>query len=82
VIADVVHPTQRASATGIYRFWRDAGYVAGALFAGAIADRLDARWAIEAVAAVTLASAIVVLLCLPETHPAGRALRERARGIR
>ncbi|HEV8670861.1 MAG TPA: MFS transporter [Candidatus Limnocylindria bacterium] len=68
VIADVVHPSHRATATGIYRFWRDAGYVAGALLAGAIADRLGARWAIEAVAALTLASAIIVLLRLPETH--------------
>jgi MFS family permease len=68
VIADVVHPSHRATATGIYRFWRDAGYVAGALLAGAIADRLGARWAIEAVAALTLASAITVLLRLPETH--------------
>jgi MFS family permease len=33
VIADLVHPSHRATATGIYRFWRDAGYVAGALLA-------------------------------------------------
>ena len=72
VIGDVVHPSRRASATGIYRFWRDAGYVAGALFAGVIADRLGARWAIEAVAALTFASAIIVLLRLPETHRTGR----------
>ena len=73
VIADVVHPSHRASATGIYRFWRDAGYVAGGLFVGAIADLMGARWAIEAVAALTLASAIIVLLRLPETHRTSRA---------
>lgn len=72
VIADVVHPSRRASATGVYRFWRDAGYVAGALFAGMIADRLDASWAIEGVAALTLASGIIVLLRLPETRPTRR----------
>ena len=72
VIADVVHPSHRASATGVYRFWRDAGYVAGALFAGTIADRLDARWAIEGVAALTLASAMIVVLRLPETRPTRR----------
>jgi MFS family permease len=75
VIADVVHPSHRASATGIYRFWRDTGYVAGALLAGVIADRLDVRWAIEVVAVVTLASAIIVLLRLPETHPTRRRTR-------
>jgi len=74
VIADVVHPSQRASATGIYRFWRDAGYVAGALLAGAIADRLDTGWAVEVVAALTCASAIIVLLRLPETHLTGRCM--------
>jgi MFS family permease len=68
VISDVVHPSQRASATGVYRFWRDAGYVFGALLAGTLADRLGVGWAIEVVAALTLASGIVVLFRLPETH--------------
>jgi MFS family permease len=68
VVADVVHPSQRASATGVYRFWRDAGYVVGALLAGTLADRLGVGWAIEVVAALTLASGIVVLFRLPETH--------------
>lgn len=68
VVSDVVHPIQRASAIGVYRFWRDAGYLLGALLAGTIADRLGIEWAIEVVAALTLASAIVVLVRLPETH--------------
>jgi MFS family permease len=65
---DVVHPSERASATGAYRFWRDAGYLFGALLAGALADRLGVPWAIEVVAALTLASGIVVIARLPETH--------------
>jgi MFS family permease len=69
VVSDVVHPAQRASATGVYRFWRDAGYLFSALLAGTIADRLGVDWAIEVVAALTLASGIVVLIRLPETHP-------------
>lgn len=68
VISDVVHPNERASATGVYRFWRDAGYLCGALLAGTLADRLDVAWAIEVVAALTLASGIVVIALLPETH--------------
>ncbi len=75
VVSDVVHPSQRASATGVYRFWRDTGYVFGALLAGTLADRLGVAWAIEVVAALTLASGLVVLVRLPETHRAGSPKR-------
>lgn len=73
VVSDVVHPSQRASATGVYRFWRDAGYVVGALLAGALADGLGVEWAIEVVAVLTLASGIVILVRLPETHRVRRS---------
>jgi len=33
-IGDVGHPSWRASSVGVYRLWRDGGYVAGALAAG------------------------------------------------
>ncbi|MFC7460616.1 MFS transporter [Hydrogenophaga defluvii] len=33
-VADIAHPTWRASAIGIYRFWRDLGYGVGALGLG------------------------------------------------
>ena len=32
-VGDVAHPSWRATAVGVYRLWRDAGYVAGALLA-------------------------------------------------
>ncbi|HZP58263.1 MAG TPA: MFS transporter, partial [Dehalococcoidia bacterium] len=35
---DAVHPRERATALGVYRFWRDAGAIAGALLAGVLAD--------------------------------------------
>jgi MFS family permease len=69
VVSDVAHPSWRATATGIYRFWRDAGYVIGALIAGFVADRLGLNWAIGVVAALTFASGLVVLGRLPETRP-------------
>lgn len=75
VVSDVVPPDHRASATGVYRFWRDMGYVFGALLAGTISDRLGIQWAIEVVAALTLASGIVVLVRLPETHRLHRSPR-------
>lgn len=36
-VADISHPNWRASAIGIYRFWRDLGYAVGALGLGAAA---------------------------------------------
>lgn len=36
-VADIAHPNWRASAIGIYRFWRDLGYGLGALGLGAAA---------------------------------------------
>jgi predicted MFS family arabinose efflux permease len=71
VIGDVAHPAWRASAVGVYRLWRDAGFAVGALFAGMIADRFGMPAAIWAVAALTGASGIVVLVRMYETHPAG-----------
>jgi MFS family permease len=73
VVSDVAHPQWRATATGVYRFWRDAGYVIGALGAGVVADRLGLNWAIGVVAALTFASGLVVLGRLPETRPARAA---------
>jgi MFS family permease len=68
-IGDVAHPGWRASAVGVYRLWRDSGYVAGALLAGAAADWLGMEWAIGLVAGVTLASGLVVRVAMHETLP-------------
>ena len=71
VIGDVAHPTWRATAVGVYRLWRDAGFAVGALLAGVIADRLGMPAAIWVVAVVTVASGLIVLIRMYETHPAG-----------
>jgi MFS family permease len=73
VVSDVAHPQWRATATGVYRFWRDAGYVIGALVAGIVADRLGLSWAVGVVAALTLASGLVTLGRLPETRAPGES---------
>jgi MFS family permease len=69
VIGDVAHPTWRAGAVGTYRLWRDSGYAAGALAAGLMADALGAPFAIAAVAALTFASGLSVLMRMKETRP-------------
>lgn len=58
-IGDAAHPEERASSLGVYRFWRDAGAMAGALAAGALADMFGFQAAIQVVAALTVASGIV-----------------------
>ncbi len=77
-VSDVAHPEWRASAVGVYRLWRDAGYAVGALLAGLLADRFGQSWSIGVVAALTLASGVVAALLMAETLP-GRARREAPR---
>lgn len=76
-IGDVAHPSWRASAMGTYRLWRDLGYALGALLAGGVADALGVGAAVWLVAALTLASGLVVAARMRETSRghAGGSLR-------
>ena len=62
VVADASHPSWRASAVGVYRFWRDSGYVVGAVIAGLVADRFGLMASVWVVAALTAASGLVAAL--------------------
>ena len=76
-VGDVAHPAWRASAVGVYRFWRDSGYAMGALLAGALADLFGIAWSIGAVALLTFGSGVMVLVRMPETlRPIRRASPE------
>src|SRR5207244_12286901 len=55
-VSDSVEPRERAQAVGVYRFWRDSGFVAGALAAGLGADWAGNGPTIAAVAVATGAS--------------------------
>lgn len=59
-VTDVTDPGWRASAMGVYRFWRDSGYAFGALLAGVFADLLGVGWAMGLVALVPLIAAWTV----------------------
>ena len=61
-IGDAVPAVDRATALGVYRFWRDAGFIAGAILAGALADLFGFIVAIQFVAALTVASGIVAMI--------------------
>jgi MFS family permease len=64
-ISDAVSPVARAATVGVYRFWRDMGYVAGGLIAGLAADAIGYGGAIAVVAALTAASGAFVLVDMP-----------------
>jgi MFS family permease len=81
-ISDAVSPVARAPMVGVYRFWRDMGYVAGGVIAGTVADAVGFGGAIGVVAALTAASGLWVALDLPsvrERHSSvGGELHQRA----
>jgi MFS family permease len=68
-IGDVAAAAWRSSAVGVYRLWRDLGYVVGALVAGLAADALGYAGAIWLVAALTASSGLVVAVRMTETLP-------------
>lgn len=70
VVADVAPPRQRGSVVGVYRFWRDLGFAAGAIVVGLLTDGFGASAAILVVAAVTAGSGLIVALRMGETRPA------------
>jgi MFS family permease len=69
-VADVADPSWRGAAVGVYRLWRDLGFAVGAILAGVAADAFGIPAAIAAVAALTGASGLVVLVRMRETRPA------------
>jgi MFS family permease len=74
-MSDAVSPVARAPVIGIYRFWRDMGYVFGGLIAGGVADALGYGGAVGVVAGLTAASGLWVLIDMPRDRRL--AARER-----
>jgi MFS family permease len=67
-ISDIAHPKWRATSLGVYRFWRDLGFVFGAIGVGFLADLFGITTAIQSVAWIALASGVFVFLVMRETH--------------
>jgi MFS family permease len=68
-VSDAAHPAWRASALGVYRFWRDAGYAVGALIGGVTAALASLDAAIGVAAVLTAASGLLAWAFMTETHP-------------
>ena len=66
-ISDNAHPSWRATSLGVYRFWRDIGFVFGAIGIGFISDLFNMFIAIQVVAWIGLFSGIVVIFLMKET---------------
>jgi MFS family permease len=75
-ISDIANPQWRATSLGVYRFWRDLGFVFGAVGISFIADTFDLNIAIQTVAWISLGSGIFVLLVMKETRTSINTVRK------
>jgi MFS family permease len=66
-VSDVAHPTWRATSIGVYRLWRDGGYVIGALVVGLLADAVGTDGSVAGVALLTAASGLLALFLMRES---------------
>ena len=62
VVAENTHPTQRAQSLSIFRFWRDSGYVAGALLSGILSEAFGLIPALVIIAAITAFAGLIAQL--------------------
>jgi MFS family permease len=68
-ISDIAHPKWRATSLGVYRFWRDLGFVFGAIGIGYLADLFGSiNIAIQIVAWISIASGVFILFLMKETR--------------
>ena len=70
-VSDIARPSWRGVAIGVYRLWRDLGYVVGALLAGILADIFSIPVAISAIGALTIASGFVVAVRFRQPRKTG-----------
>ena len=69
LVSDVAPPTWRASALGVYRFWRDSGFAFGALGAGLVADAFGVASALAVVVILAGIASAAVALRVKELRP-------------
>lgn len=59
-IADYTNPGQRAESIGVFRLWRDSGYVFGALLSGILADAFGLEIAVINIGVLTVLSGMII----------------------
>lgn len=60
-IAEDTNPQQRAKSLGVFRFWRDLGYVIGALLTGIFTDLFNIDFSIAFIGILTIFSSIIII---------------------
>jgi MFS family permease len=60
-IAEDTNPQQRAKSLGVFRFWRDMGYVIGALLTGVFTDLFSMEFSIAFIGVLTILSSFVII---------------------
>jgi len=68
-IAEDTNPQQRAKSLGVFRFWRDLGYVIGALLTGVFTDLFSMEFSIYFIGILTILSSVVIIYrmyCKPQ----------------
>jgi len=74
-IAENTNPQQRAKSLGVFRFWRDLGYVIGALLTGVFTDFFSIAFSIAFIGILTILSAFVIIYrmyCKPQSKRIGQ----------
>lgn len=62
VMAENLHPSQRAVGLSLFRFWRDSGYVIGAILAGLLADSIGLTGTLIFIAILTIGAGLLAQL--------------------
>ncbi len=68
LVADNTHPSQRSQSLGIFRFWRDFGFVGGALAAGYFSDAFGAETVLLGAGVLTVGAGMFSMVRMRE-HP-------------
>jgi len=74
-IADDTNPQQRAKSLGVFRFWRDLGYVIGALLTGVFTDFFSIGFSIAFIGVLTIISSVVIVYRMKCKAQAKRILK-------
>lgn len=60
-IAENTNPEQRAKSIGVFRFWRDFGYVIGAILTGVLTNIFNIEFSIGFIGVLTIISATIII---------------------
>lgn len=67
LVSDLSETAWRASALGVYRFWRDLGYAIGAIATGLLADALDIPASLYLAASLAVIASILITVRVTKT---------------